>query len=249
MLDSLLGEFAFDPLAFARMSPKEQFDELRRFVPTVDFDAIDKANKADFDRRADFNKFAKQERAAAAVIVVPPDTQGGLIEEQALVEQLQAAGDTNTDIARRKANRQRLSGQIEQLRATAFAAISAIATDHAALHAKREQTISDLEAQIDVLNQKLEATKLQYQVDYEAVKTKRAAEATAARDQADNLQGDLDAAAPLPAVVDTAELSRQIELARKANENARKAPRDPNPRRLTARRGRNEAARQDGRRE
>ena len=42
MLDSLLGELAFDPLAFAQMESKAQLETLRRMVPlSVDIDALD----------------------------------------------------------------------------------------------------------------------------------------------------------------------------------------------------------------
>src|SRR5690242_18915275 len=107
MLDALLGELTFDPLAFARMKPKEQFEQLRRFVPGVDFVAIENANRGDFERRTELNRFAKQELAAAQAIVVVPGTPEELVDESALVTELERAGEHNADIERRRANRQR----------------------------------------------------------------------------------------------------------------------------------------------
>lgn len=107
MLDALLGELAFDPLAFARMKPKDQFDQLRRFVPGVDFEAIANANRGDFERRTELNRFVKQEIAAARAIVVPQGTPDEPIDEGALVAELERAGEHNADIERRRANRQR----------------------------------------------------------------------------------------------------------------------------------------------
>jgi energy-coupling factor transporter ATP-binding protein EcfA2 len=67
MLDRLLGTIAFDPLAFARMKPREQFDTLRSLVKVdVDFDALDRQQKGDYERRADLNKEAKALRAQVA---------------------------------------------------------------------------------------------------------------------------------------------------------------------------------------
>jgi predicted ATP-dependent endonuclease of OLD family len=99
MLDDLLGSLSFDPLAFARMAPREQFNELRRFVPGVDFDAIEAQNKADYATRTDVNRRWKQAETRAAAITVPPVT-GEPLDEAALVDELQRAGEQNAAIAR-----------------------------------------------------------------------------------------------------------------------------------------------------
>ena len=64
MLDALIGELTFDPLAFTRMDGRQQFNALRGFVPDVDFDAIDAANKVDFDARTVVNRQATQRNNA-----------------------------------------------------------------------------------------------------------------------------------------------------------------------------------------
>jgi DNA repair exonuclease SbcCD ATPase subunit len=116
MIDALLGELAFDPLAFARMEPRAQFDALKRFVPEVDFDAIANAERGDRERRTEVNRFAKQERAAAQVITVPVETPAEPIDESALVQELTKAGEHNADVERRRANRTRLMQDAQQLR-------------------------------------------------------------------------------------------------------------------------------------
>ena len=62
------------------MKPREQFEALRSFVPGVDFDALDAANKKDFATRTEVNRDAKQARAAAAGVrsVIPPVCVGNL---------------------------------------------------------------------------------------------------------------------------------------------------------------------------
>ena len=109
LLDQLIGELSFDPLAFARMPKREQFEELKKFVPGVDFDAIEKANKADYDYRTNINRQALEAKTLAKNIFValPPDAQPA--DEIALLNELEAAGKHNTDIAVRKSNREKLA--------------------------------------------------------------------------------------------------------------------------------------------
>jgi AAA domain len=112
MLDSLLGALSFDPLAFSRMDAKAQFNELRKFVPDVDFDAIDRANLGDYQKRTDVNRRHKEAKAAADQIKVSDKAPVELIDESALTDQLREAGDHNADIEKRRAGRQALAAQI-----------------------------------------------------------------------------------------------------------------------------------------
>lgn len=116
MLDGLLGQLSFDPLAFARMSAKEQFNALRRFVPGVDFEAIDAANKADYSRRTELNRRAKEAKTLAESIVVAPGLPSNPINETSLVDDLQRAASHNADIEKRKNNRARFQMDIDAKR-------------------------------------------------------------------------------------------------------------------------------------
>lgn len=112
MLDDLVGHLSFDPLAFTRMKPEDQLEALKRFVPGVDFAAIEKANKDDFAKRTDINRAAKALRAQADGIVVPPGTSAERIDDAALVEQMEKAGEHNTEIERRRARREDAAREI-----------------------------------------------------------------------------------------------------------------------------------------
>jgi hypothetical protein len=112
MLDSLLGSLSFDPLAFSRMDDKQQFDELRKFVPDVDFVAIDKTNKADYDKRTDINRSHKEKKAGADLIKPTPEPKAP-VDESALVEKMRAAGESNADIEKRRANRATMADSID----------------------------------------------------------------------------------------------------------------------------------------
>lgn len=117
MLDALTGELAFDPLAFARAPAKQQFDMLRKFVPDVDFDAIDAANKEDFQKRTDVNRRAKEARAAADVIGVINPVEP--VDVQALVADLDEAGKHNSGLTQRQARRDEAAASVKRDRESA----------------------------------------------------------------------------------------------------------------------------------
>lgn len=146
MLDKLLGALAFDPLAFDRMDARAQFDTLRRFVPGVDFDAIDMANRADYDKRTVANRKAKEARASAALIKVA-GTPPAKIDEAALAVELENAGKHNADIEMRKANRQRIQMEIGRHQSDIDRRRDVI-TLHRAEIASIERMIKDEEAAI-----------------------------------------------------------------------------------------------------
>jgi len=116
ILDALLGELSFDPLAFARMDARGQFDALRKFVPEVDFEAIDQLNKGDYDKRTDINRQADTARKAAMTIILPSDLPAKPINESGLVDKLAAAGKHNADIETRKANRIKFQADMDARR-------------------------------------------------------------------------------------------------------------------------------------
>lgn len=104
VLDKLIGELSFDPLGFARMSPKGQFDTLRRFVPGVDFDGIENKNRADYETRKGLNRKAKENRAAAELVhfdhgLVNDHVNDKEIEdEEVLMNEFEVAAEKNTEI-------------------------------------------------------------------------------------------------------------------------------------------------------
>lgn len=217
MLDALLGELSFDPLAFTRMDKREQFDVLRRFVPDFDFAAADAANKADYDRRTEVNRQAKEARTMAAGILVPDDAPTERIDETALVDQLQRAGDHNAQIETRKAGREAAAEKMKDLRSRAdetdtkaVAAVKAREDAHA-------QILADLQRQIDGLTARIAEVKKSGADDIARVKAMMAEESKALRAEADELQAKLDGAPALPAPIDTAAVRERLEAAKETN--------------------------------
>lgn len=112
MLDKLLGELSFDPLAFARMTKREQFDALRKFVPGFDFIANEKAYQESYDERTNINRQVHEAKILADNIFVTIENGARPVDEMVLVRELEEAGKHNADIETRKNNRQRMSNDI-----------------------------------------------------------------------------------------------------------------------------------------
>lgn len=106
MLDDLLGAICFDPLAFTRMDPRQQFDMLRQVVKLdVDIDALNGANLRDYEARTEVNRRLKALRAQAAAITVPADLPAQPVNISALLAEMQSAGEANAQLEKRKAGR------------------------------------------------------------------------------------------------------------------------------------------------
>lgn len=183
MLDGLLGALAFDPLEFTRKDPRAQVLALRAFVPDVDFAGMEKANKADYDARTEFNREARQQEQLAAGINLPPDALMTLVDERPILADLQRAGATNAEIAACQASRQKH--------------IDAMGVQQAKLDTIVAQ-MRELEARLEVL-------------DYEAKCV--AGDLQAAQKVKDNF-------APLPALVDTAKLTADLQAVQQMNRTA-----------------------------
>lgn len=156
MLDNLLGALTFDPLAFERMDARQQFNTLRAFVPGVDFDAIDRDNRGDYDRRATLNRKAKEARAAASAIKVDPSLPADAVDASALVAKLDDAGKHNADIETRKANREKMAQKVADLKAGTESLLALIKEWQAKID-EAKAGIQDNEAKSAELQGKLDA--------------------------------------------------------------------------------------------
>ncbi|HEU4662506.1 MAG TPA: AAA family ATPase [Dokdonella sp.] len=141
MLDELIGAMTFDPLEFARMKPRDQFDALAALVPTVDFDEIANKNRGDYENRTDINRRAREARAAASVIAIPTKLPER-VDEQALVAEMASATQREQEIA---AHGQRLQDATRAL------------DDNKRRLAEDRRELSDLEDRIADLKARIEA--------------------------------------------------------------------------------------------
>lgn len=138
VIDKLLGTLSFDPLAFARMEPAKQFEMLRQFVPGVDFPAIDAENKKDYDERTVANRKAKEFKTLAEAIKVEAGPAPERVDEKALVDELAKAGEHNTALETRRANRNKVADAVELNRSKASEVV--LAAKKALEEAEKEAT-------------------------------------------------------------------------------------------------------------
>lgn len=119
MLDKMLGDLTFDPLAFARMDAKKQFDTLRLMVPGFDFEGMERKYRSDYERRTELNRDSKKLRHAADQIVTSATEQTKKINTDDLLQKITEASRHNSDIQIRENNRKNMKREIEQKRTEA----------------------------------------------------------------------------------------------------------------------------------
>lgn len=210
MLDGLVGALSFDPLAFTRMDRREQFETLRQFVPGVDFDAIDAANKVDFARRTEINRSAKVAAAAAERIDVPADLPDEPIDEAALLASMQAAAEQNADIERRLAARAQAREKIAANRQAIEELSSIVNNEIVKVSARISAEIAELEKQIARARERETA-------EIAALRADGKTRGDALVAEADALQTKLDAAPALPDLVGLDDIRVGIERAKRVN--------------------------------
>jgi predicted ATP-dependent endonuclease of OLD family len=106
MLDDLIGELSFDPLAFAKMDGNSQYKELKRIAKIeVDLDALDAQNKLDYDTRTLRNREEKEYRTRADGFEFEFEALEKPIDVDALVIELSNAAQHNADIDARARRR------------------------------------------------------------------------------------------------------------------------------------------------
>jgi DNA repair exonuclease SbcCD ATPase subunit len=135
LLNSLMGKISFDPLTFIRMDAKKQLETLRSLVTLdVDIDALDVAQKADYDkRRVTGRDIDSLKSRLAAMPEASPDLPAEPIDVVALTAKLQSASSHNSAIETTKRTIFAMEEEISQ-RSTRI------------INAKRK--ISELEQQI-----------------------------------------------------------------------------------------------------
>ena len=214
MLDALLGELSFDPLAFSRMEPRKQFDELRRVSELdVDIDKLDALNKGDYAKRTDINRDAKAKRAQAEGIAVPAGEPVPLVDESALVDELQKAGEHNTELATREARRKEAQDQANRLKQQAVAKREHSAKVREAAESAYARAGDELQAAIKKMKSDADTALKSALADADAFNNN----ATDELAKAAEIEKKIDAAPALPKPVEVTELRQKIEQARASN--------------------------------
>jgi predicted ATP-dependent endonuclease of OLD family len=104
-LDSLVGSISFDPLHFALLKPKEQFEILRMIVPlkgkdgkSIDPTEVDFQNAEDYKQRALLNRQVKELESRRDTIDVPQGTPDKEVDVSKLAAEIGSASSLNASI-------------------------------------------------------------------------------------------------------------------------------------------------------
>lgn len=221
-LRQLIGEHMLDPGEFISLDAKGKFNALKAFVPGVDFEKVAREDKADRDRRTQVGSLAKQARASADMIVIPDGTPEALEDEADLTEQLRKAAESNADLARRKANRQRGTDEIARLRADHASAQANMDEYTRARTANRDERVSEWRAEIERLQALIVAEDAKTEHDIAGAHARIRETADEAERKAVAIEAAIAAAGPLPEPVDVMALEEQLNAARKTNEHVRR---------------------------
>lgn len=212
VLDALLGHIGFDPFAFTLMKPDAQAKQLLQLVP-LEVDLADMAalDKRIYDTRRDVNRDAKQLKAR--LDSMPPKFQvGDMVDVSALEAKFAEAAETNSQIERRKMNRE---------------AFDKRCADETARLAQMTRQRDDLNRAIELLTaeldgwdkQRLNAEPLPEPIDTTAL-LQQIAEARQIADQARANKAREEVESEYKATV---EKSEELTAKLAANEEARKA--------------------------
>lgn len=219
-MDKLMGRITMDPLSFKRMKNKDQYDQLKVFVPDFDFDDMAAKNKSDFDKRTEANRDAKRARAAAEMVHVPDsiDAETQPIDEAALTAELAGAGEHNGKTEARRIQVQELidasPATLAKMEADSNAAIK-LSQDRSAARVKEiEAEIARLQAGIVAINKQAEDDQNKLAVDCSSAMGVQ-------RNAIADMQTTLDSAGPLPEPIDTEALTTKITEARWTNQAIR----------------------------
>lgn len=117
MLDELLGELTFDPLAFTRMKDQDQVHALRSLVPDFDFAKAEQEIKEAFDERAICNRTARDSKTVAEEISrdLPEEIPEFIEDSTALHDAYAKAVEESAECEARQAKKDRISNRIIQI--------------------------------------------------------------------------------------------------------------------------------------
>lgn len=109
MLDGLYAAVAFDPLAFTREKPDEQYRILRGLVTlSVDPAALERANKDDYDTRRDVNRDLKTAEATLEQMPIYEVVASEPLDEASFEAKIASASEHNGLIESRRMRREQV---------------------------------------------------------------------------------------------------------------------------------------------
>jgi hypothetical protein len=211
LLDKLVGDLSFDPLAFSRMAPKSQYEELRRVANLgPEIDQLDALNQVDYEARTRLNRMAKEAQVEAEAIDVPDDLPGDRLNVAELAESMEKAIAHNESIERRRLGRATHAERLKDLRIRAAKVRSDLDGELQVIRARADARVAELEKEIESVKREADAA-----LALAAARSK--SEVAVLTASADDIQTKLDTADPLPAPIDILQFKDAIANAQVVN--------------------------------
>ena len=194
VLDELLGQLSFDPLAFIEMKAKEQIEELRKVAKIdINVDEINALNKADYDARTDVNRDVRRLESELSTITVQEGLPKEKVDEAEILHQLNSVSSRNKEIGEILAEKSRLKYAYLEVERSVDAQNNEIDL----LESEIEKLETTLKAKRESLKEKTKALKY--------LETKQMEANKAAND------------APEPDFINTNEITAQLQQAQMTN--------------------------------
>lgn len=194
-LKKLISDHLMDPLKILEMKDDELLEVVKSYAPGFDFAANKRSYDGLFAKRTEVNRDHKREQAAADSIDVLPTAPGEKQDEAALTAELENAAAKNLEIERRRANREKASTRVSELREACV------------------KRTSDSERSVADLNRQIEELKARIVTEEEAC----LADVTRMNAEAEELRAKLDSAEPLPELTVVSEITAKLNEARRIN--------------------------------
>lgn len=99
VLDTLIGQMSFDPIAFIHEDAKAQVEILRTLVKVdIDIEEENRLIEKEYDERTELKKTVKTLQARADAIVFSPNLPKEMIDEKEILGRIQQAGEHNKNL-------------------------------------------------------------------------------------------------------------------------------------------------------
>jgi hypothetical protein len=194
VLDELLGLLAFDPLEFVGMKKKEQVEALRKIVKLeIDVEAINTANREDFEERRNVNRDIERLRGQMVDITVQEGLPKERQDDKPILLAMEKAGEVNAEAQKQGEKRQAMQNAIAAKRTAAFGK----GQEEKAASAEAEE----LEKRLTAVRKKSAQLKL---------------ELVAMASEAEQMQKELDAM-PAPEFADVSALTAELQKVQLTN--------------------------------
>ena len=156
ILDRLTGSLTFDPLAFTRMSAKEQVATLKG-VAGLDFSDLDARRAGAYEDRTLANRELKSAEAELATIPLPVDgTPDAEVMITDLMDELRKAQATQAEIDRNKRDLEDVQSALTRYREMAATELGNIRERIESLRLQLSQAAGELESKTDAVNHHVE---------------------------------------------------------------------------------------------